>query len=112
VTEEEVAEGYRKYKEWEKTQKQFYVDYDGIRLLDDGTAQLCGRNGDFPISVGDMLGGEEVLKIEAYGRNLGELCQGMTGFLIMTGVPGMMVEETYPETRKWIEEVRAKKKAG
>ncbi len=105
-----VAEGYRKYKEWEKTQKKFYVDYDGVRFLDDGTAQLCGRNGDHPIGIGDMLGGEEVLKIEAYGTELDELGQGMTGFLTVTGVPGMVVEETDPELRKWIEEVRAKRR--
>jgi hypothetical protein len=83
------------YNEWKKTQKEFLVEFDWIKKLDDGKVQMAIRNGDRDFRVGDFFGGAIVLKFEAYQQEL-EVCgRGMTGLVTLSKMPYLNVMETW-----------------
>lgn len=106
MTAEEHKKAYEEYLEWEKTSKFFVCGHEDIKMLPDGTCQVYIRNGDRQINVGDWLGGTEVLKIYAYGKELQSIGQGTTGVLILSRLPTLTVEETHPDFVKWLKDVR------
>jgi hypothetical protein len=89
--------------------KELYVTYDGIKIGKD-SVQLAIRNGDESFKVGDWFGGREVLKIEAYGKELNECCSGLTAVVTMSDIPLFAISETSPELVQWLKELRNKKR--
>lgn len=64
--------------------KEFIVGLGEVQEIDGGYV-VVGRNGDKPIKVGDYMNNCRVEKIEAYGRELPELGEGMTGAITLKG---------------------------
>jgi hypothetical protein len=100
-------ESLKKYNEWKKTRKEFSVNYADIYRGGDRVV-LVVRNGEFPIRVGDWMGGHEVIQIEAYGTDVPVLDRGMTGIITLNGCPSFLVTEDHPEMVEWMKKVREK----
>lgn len=99
---------HEEYKEWKKTQKEFITEFDWIKKNDDGTVAMCIRNGDFTFKVGDWFGGQEVLKFEAYGKELDICGQGMTGIVTLSGMPMLVITEDTPYMVEFIKARKSK----
>ena len=107
----EAVAAHQKYLEWKKGAAELVVDYEHVFPQQDGTVILHVRNGDRDLRVGAWVGGQEVLKVEAYQKELDRLPGGWTGIVTLAGMPGFTVEETYPEFAEWLRTARARRKA-
>ena len=102
---------HEEYKQWETTRKEFLTEFDWIKKLDDGRVMMSIRNGDHPFEVGDWFGGQHVLEFHAYGKSLDQCGEGMTGTVVLSGMPCLMIEETAPYMVEFIKQRREQRPA-
>jgi hypothetical protein len=93
----------KEFGEWWQTQKNYFIA-EHHKKLPDGRTIFTIRNAHKTIKLGDWYGGAKVLAIEAYGKQLENLGEGMTGLLTLSRMPMFVVHQDDPDCVEWQEQ--------
>lgn len=91
-----------KYEEWKKTRKDFHFTFNDIKVID-GQVVITGYVGDHSIHVGDYIGGQKVVRIQAYGTDHEQSGGGLGCAITFNSMPSFVLEETDPEGAEWLD---------
>lgn len=111
MTDQECRQKQVEYDEWAKTRRLVGVEWDHVKERPDGTVTVLVRVCRGDVRVGDWFGGAEVLSCHAYEKSLDSLPEGMTGALVLSRRPSVVMEEEHPDFIEWLKANRDRRAA-
>jgi hypothetical protein len=91
------------YEKWYKTRKEILPEIFAWGM-DGKEITIPIRNCEQKIKVGEVFGGAEILKIEAYGKSLDYVGEGITCLITFSRMPGFTIVESEPSFARWVKE--------